>query len=517
MSEITQMPTMKQRIGFVAVLLGMFMAILDIQIVASSLNEIQAGVSATPEEISWVQTAYLIAEVIMIPLSGMLTRWLSTRLTFVLSCSAFTLASIGCAMAQTIEQLIVLRAIQGFVGGAMIPIAYALGFRLFPIRMMGLIQAVIGMIATTAPSIGPTLGGFITQSSSWHWLFLMNVIPGIIASIVVWFNLHIDEPDFKLFKKIDFVGLLFLALFLGPLEYVLEEGPGEDWFSSPLIVWVSLLSVASAVGFFWRALRVDFPIVDLKVFKDRNFALGTIFGFIIGMALYGLVYLMPMFLGTVRLFNSLQIGEIMFVTGATMFLTAPVVGRLSDKVDPRHMLTFGLFLVGLGAIMNSGLTAESGFDDFFWPQVLRGIGLLVCILTATRLAMGTLPPSEISNAAGLFNVMRNLGGAVGLAAMDTIRDIRLDYHWNQLIHSIDLGRDVVVQQLYQSQMMLSGMVDDPAAAAIKQLSQRVLKQASVLSFNDLFLMLGILYLCAVPLMLFMRKPAKSGQGKNESH
>ncbi|WP_416306376.1 DHA2 family efflux MFS transporter permease subunit [Neptunicella sp. SCSIO 80796] len=507
MTDKNDLPPISHRIGFIAAMVGMFMAILDIQIVASSLNEIQAGVSATPDEISWVQTAYLIAEVIMIPLSGMLTRWLSTRLTFVLSCSAFTLASVGCAMAQTIDQLIVLRAIQGFVGGAMIPIAYALGFRLFPPRMMGLIQAIIGMIATTAPSIGPTLGGFITQTTSWHWLFLMNVIPGIIASVVVWFNLHIDEPDFSLFKKIDFTGLLFLALFLGPLEFVLEEGPGEDWFASSEIIWFSLLSACSAVAFFWRALTVDFPIVDLKVFKDRNFALGTILGFIIGIALYGLVYLMPMYFGTVRMFNSLQIGEIMFITGATMFFTAPVVGRLSDKVDVRYMLTFGLFLVGLGAIMNSTLTTEAGYDEFFWPQIVRGIGLLMCILTATRLAMGTLPAHEISNAAGLFNVMRNLGGAVGLATMDTIRDVRFDYHWTQLIHAIDTTRDVVVQQLYQSQMQLTGMVNDPAAAAIKQMAQRVMAQARVLSFNDLFLILGVLYLCAVPLMIFMRKPA----------
>jgi DHA2 family multidrug resistance protein len=515
MPAVNDMPSIKQCIGFVAVMVGMFMAILDIQIVASSLNEIQAGVSATPDEISWVQTAYLIAEVIMIPLSGMLTRWLSTRLTFVISCAAFTVASVGCAMAQTIEQLIVLRALQGFVGGAMIPIAYALGFRLFPMRMMGLIQAVIGMIATTAPSIGPTLGGYITLTLSWHWLFLMNVIPGIVACVLVWFYLHIDEPDFSLFKKIDFTGLLFLALFLGPLEFVLEEGPGEEWFSSPEIIIFSLVSVCSAVAFFWRTLSVDFPIVDLRVFKDRNFALGTTLGFIIGIALYGLVYLMPMFFGTVRLFNSLQIGEIMFVTGATMFLTAPVVGKLSDKIDVRYMLTLGLFLVGMGAILNSTLTIESGYEEFFWPQIVRGIGLLMCILTATRLAMGTLPVNEVSNAAGLFNVMRNLGGAVGLATMDTIRDYRFDYHWTQLIHSIDTTRDVVVQQLYQSQMQLTGMVSDPAAAAIKQMAQRVMLQASVLSFNDLFLLLGVLYLCSVPLMIFMRKPEASAAPVSE--
>ncbi|MBC3766038.1 DHA2 family efflux MFS transporter permease subunit [Neptunicella marina] len=511
MSTASDMPSVQQRIGFIAAMVGMFMAILDIQIVASSLNEIQAGVSATPDEISWVQTAYLIAEVIMIPLSGMLTRWLSTRVTFVISCAAFTLASIGCAMAQTIDQLIVLRAIQGFVGGAMIPIAYALSFRLFPPRMMGVIQAIIGMIATTAPSIGPTLGGYITQTSSWHWLFLMNVVPGIIACVVVWLNLHIDEPDFKLFKKIDFVGLLFMALFLGPLEYILEEGPGEDWFASSEIVWITLLSATAAVAFFWRALTVEFPIVDLKVFRDRNFFLGTMLGFLIGIALYGLVYLMPMFFGTVRHFNSLQIGEIMFVTGATMFCSAPIFGRLSDKIDPRVLLTYGLFMVGLGAFMNASLTADAGFDQFFWPQIVRGAGLLVCILTVTRIAMGTLPGSEIANAAGLFNVMRNLGGAVGLAAMDTIRDSRLDYHWNQLIQSVNEGREVVVQTLYQSQMQLSA-VTDPAAAAIKQLSNRVMTQAQVLSFNDLFLLLGVMYMCSVLLMFFIHKPAQATGG-----
>lgn len=506
MADVREMPPISQRIGFVAAILGMFMAILDIQIVASSLNEIQAGVSATPDEISWIQTAYLIAELIMIPLSGMLTRWLSTRLTFVISCLSFTLASIGCAMAQTIDQLIVLRAIQGFVGGAMIPIAYALGFRLFPTRVMGAVQAVIGMIATTAPSIGPTLGGYITQHLSWHWLFLMNIIPGIIASAGVWFFMRIDEPDFSLFRKIDFRGLLYLALFLGPLEYVLEEGPGDDWFNSNTITSMALLSFCSAVLFFRRTLTIDFPIVDLRVFKDRNFAIGTGFGFIIGLALYGLVYLMPLFLGIVRQFNSLQIGEVMFVTGAAMFCTAPIAGRLSDKLDGRYILTVGLLLVGSGSIMNACLSAEAGYDQFFWPQIVRGMGLLMCIITAARIAMGTMPVSQVNNGAGLFNVMRNLGGAVGLAAIDTILDFRNDYHWNQIIPAISPTRDVVTQQIFQIEQQVTGAASDPHAAAIGQIAQRVGTQAQVLAYNDIFLWLGILYLCAVPLMLFMRKP-----------
>ncbi|MGB3619925.1 DHA2 family efflux MFS transporter permease subunit [Ketobacter sp. MCCC 1A13808] len=500
------MPSIRQRIGFVAGLLGMFMAILDIQIVASSLNEIQAGVSATPDEISWVQTAYLIAEVIMIPLSGLLTRWLSTRYTFVISCLSFTAASIGCALAQTIEQLIVLRAIQGFVGGAMIPIVYAMSFSLFPTRVMGIVQALIGMIATTAPSIGPTLGGYITQATSWHWLFLMNVIPGLIAAAGVWFYLDMDKPDFSLFKKIDFLGLFFLIGFLGPLEYILEEGPGDDWFASHHIAGLTLISITSAVLFFWRAFSVDMPIVDLRVFRNRNFAVGSILGFVVGVALFGLVYLMPLFLGGVRHLNSLQIGQIMFVTGLSMFITAPIAGRLSDKVDIRYMLTFGLLMVGTGSLMNANLTADSGFYQFLWPQIVRGIGLLICIFTAARIAMGTLTDAQLGNAAGLFNLMRNLGGAVALAAMDTVRDIRFDYHWNQLIPAVNETRDAVSSQLFQLQHQFEGMVSDPYVLAVKQLASRVATEANVLSFNDMFIALGVIYLCAVPLMLFLRKP-----------
>jgi MFS transporter, DHA2 family, multidrug resistance protein len=510
--RVTEMPSMKQRIGFVAVMLGMFMAILDIQIVASSLNEIQAGVLATPDEISWVQTAYLIAEIIMIPLSGMLTRWLSTHLTFVISCLAFTVASIGCALAQTIDQLIVMRAIQGFVGGAMIPIAYALSFKLFPLRVMGAVQAVIGMIATTAPSIGPTLGGYITQHASWHWLFLMNVVPGILASAGVWFFLRIDKPDFALFKKIDFLGLLYLALFLGPLEYILEEGPGEEWFDSTLILLLSSVCILGALGFFWRAFRVTLPIVDLKVFRDRNFALGASLGFMIGIALYGMVYLMPLFLGTVRGFNSLQIGQLMFVTGASMFCSAPIIGRLSDKIDPRYMLAVGLAMVGMGAMMNANLTDQADFQQFMWPQMVRGVGLLMCLLTASRIAMGRLPNSEISNAAGLFNVLRNLGGAVGLAFMDTIRDIRVDYHWAQLIPAIDTNRAVVIEELTKAQLSVAGVASDPAAAAIKQIADRVMQQAQVLAFNDLFLWIGLVYVCVLPIMFFIRKTQNEDTG-----
>ncbi|WFF40723.1 DHA2 family efflux MFS transporter permease subunit [Salinicola endophyticus] len=500
-----EMPSWHHRFGFIAAVFGMFMAILDIQIVASSLNEIQAGVSASSDEISWIQTSYLIAEIIMIPLSGVLMRWLSTRVAFVISCAGFTLASLGCALATSIDQLIVLRAIQGFMGGAMIPLTQAVSFSLFPRRAMGTVQGIIGMVVTLAPSIGPTVGGYLTEIFSWHWLFLVNVIPGIFVTLAVWRFLDVDKGDASVAKRLDFSGLILIALFLGSLEFVLEEGPGDDWFSSELIVWMTLLCVSSCIGFFWRVLTCEHPIVDLRAFKNLNFSIGTGLVFVVGIAMYGLVYLMPLFLGGVRGYSSLQIGEVMFVTGVAMFFTAPVVGRLTNSVDLRVLLFFGLLLVGIGTAMNSNLTSESGFWQFFWPQIVRGTGMIMCIIPASRIALGTLGPAELGNAAGLFSVMRNLGGAVGLAMLDTVRDWREDYHWNQLIPALDQGRVVVQQEIANYQAILMGHVADPYHSAVAMLGQRIGVQTQVLAYNDIFLWMGCLYLISVPLVLLLKR------------
>lgn len=501
----SDMPSWPKRIGFIAAVFGMFMAILDIQIVASSLNEIQAGLSASKDQISWVQTAYLVAEIVMIPLSGMLMRILSTRVAFTLSCAGFTLASLGCAMATSIEQLIVLRAIQGFMGGAMIPITQAVSFSIFPRRVMGSVQAVIGMVVTMAPSIGPTVGGYITDTLSWHWLFMANVIPGALVCWLAWSFLDIDKPNHAAARNLDIIGLILIALFLGSLEFVLEEGPGDDWFASNRIILFSLTCLIAGVWFFTRTLRHDHPIVDLRAFANRNFAIGAGVGFIIGIALYGLVYIMPLFFGFVRGYSSLQIGEVMFVTGLTMFLCAPVVGQLTNRLDLRIMLFIGLLLVGVGSMMNSNLTVESGFWQFCIPQIVRGMGLIMCIIPASRIALGTLPPSEVGNASGLFNVMRNLGGAMGLALLDTVRDMREDFHWNQLIPAIDTSREVVVTEIAKYQALLAGSVPDAYHAAVAMLTQRVAQQAQVLAFNDIFTWLGLIYIATVPLVFLLKR------------
>ncbi|WP_158772537.1 DHA2 family efflux MFS transporter permease subunit [Cobetia sp. L2A1] len=499
------MPTRTQQIGFIAAVFGMFMAILDIQIVASSLNEIQAGLSASPEQVSWIQTSYLIAEIVMIPLSGMLARIFSTRVVLTVSALGFTVASLGCALSTSLEALIVLRAVQGFMGGAMIPLTQAVSFSIFPRRKMGSIQAVIGLVATMAPSIGPTVGGYLTEYFSWHWLFLANLIPGIIVATLVWRNLDIDQGDRALLKRLDTLGLSLMAIFLGSLEYVLEEGPGDDWFSDTGILLWTIVCALSCIGFFWRVLTTDNPIVDLRVFKNRNFALGALVGFWLGVVLYGLVYLVPLFLGTIRGFSSLQIGEVMFVAGVAMFLMAPLSGKLSDLIDLRLMMFIGLVLTGLGTGMNAHLTSGSGYDEFFWPQVVRGVGQILVLLSVSRLAMGLLAPKEIGNASGLFNVMRNLGGAVGLALIDTVRDMREDYHWNQMISSIDLGQQAVVDQLYSYQLSFQSL-DDAWRAGVGMIAQRISTQAEVLAFDNIFLWLGAVYVIGSVVAFAFRKP-----------
>src|SRR5437016_1524577 len=317
----------RRLITFLVMTFGMFMAILDIQIVSASLTEIQAGLSASSDEISWVQTAYLIAEVVMIPLSGFLSRALGTRTLFAISAAGFTAASLMCGLSTSIGEMIVWRAIQGFIGGGMIPTVFATAYLIFPGRQ-AVITPLIGLVATLAPTIGPTVGGYLTDALSWHWLFFINVVPGIAVTVATLILVDFDKPDLRLLEHFDWWGLLSMAGFLGALEYVLEEGPRNDWLQDDTIALFAAISAVSAVAFFTRVLTARQPIVDLTAFANRNFALGSLFYFVHGLGLYGLTYLYPVYLAQIRGYNALMIGETMFVSGLAMFLTAPLAGRL---------------------------------------------------------------------------------------------------------------------------------------------------------------------------------------------
>ena len=496
-------------VGFVAMVFGMFMAILDIQIVSASLAEIQAGLSASADEIAWVQTSYLIAEVVAIPLSGLLSRAFSTRYLFTASAIGFTAMSIMCATASSINEMIVYRALQGFLGGGMIPTVFATAFTIFPRSKQGIISPVIGLVATLAPTIGPTVGGYLTDLFSWHWLFLINVVPGIAVASSVWFLVDFDEPDLKLLERFDWLGLISMAGFLGALEYVLEEGPSKDWLESDAVAACVAVSLVSGVVFFWRALTAKQPIVDLSAFRDRNFASGSLFSFVLGIGLYGLTYIYPVFLGRVRGFSALQIGETMFLTGVCMFITAPISGRLMTKVDPRIMMAVGFAGFALGTWLAHFVTKDWQYGELIIPQVLRGCCLMLIMIPITNMSLGTLPPERLKNASGLFNLTRNLGGAFGLALINTILNKRLDLHLARLHEQVAWGRTTADETLANLTLALAPLGSDANVAALKKLSGLVRREATVMAMSDVFVALTALFLASILLMPLMRRPKQA--------
>ena len=492
--------------AFLIMVFGMFMSILDIQVVSASLAEIQAGLSASSSEVSWVQTSYLIAEVIGIPLSGFLSRALGTRLLFAISAAGFTIASFFCGLASTIEQMIVWRAIQGFLGAGMIPTVFASAYTVFPRSKFYIVGPIIGLVATLAPTIGPTVGGYITGMMSWHWLFFINIVPGIGITIGVLALVDFDKPDFALLEHFDWWGLLFMASFLGTLEYVLEEGPQSQWLEDTSVAICAAICAVSAIAFFWRVLSVKEPIVDIRTFTDRNFAVGCLISFCVGIGLYGLTYMYPRYLAEVRGYSALMIGETMFISGLAMFLTAPIVGKLMVKYDMRYLIAAGLVLFALGSYQMTWITKDYDFYELLIPQILRGVGIMMAMVPTNTIALGTLAPERVKNASGLFNLTRNLGGAVGLAVINQVLNERTDLHISRLHDHVNWGNATAVETLNMLTQRMQGM-GDAALMAMKQLSQIVHRQAVVMGYGDAFFMLTVFYVGLSLLVLVLKKPS----------
>jgi DHA2 family multidrug resistance protein len=497
--------------GFMAMVLGMFMAVLDIQVVSASISDIQAGLSASPDEASWVQTSYLVAEIVMIPLSGWLSRLLSTRILFVASAASFTVCSLLCATASSLQAMIVFRALQGFVGGAMIPTVFAATFLMFPGARRTQVSVLIGLTATLAPTIGPTLGGWLTQEYSWHWLFLINVPVGVAVALAVWNFVHIDRPNIAVLKSFDAMGLVLMATFLGSLEYVLEEGNRNDWFQDETITTFALVAAMAGALFFWRMLTRRDPMVELRAFANVNFAFGCLFSFVLGLGLYGSIYVVPLFLARVRGYNSMQIGETMFVTGAVMFLVAPLAGQLARRLDLRVMLAFGLGLFGLGVWLMAALTVDSAFWEFFAPQALRGAAIMFVVLPVNQLALGRLPPSALKNASGLYNLMRNLGGAVGLAVINYVATTRLALHELHLREQVTWSHKAATRMVdTMTGIMTDGRGGDGQLSALKEIAAMVERQALTLSYNDVLMLMAGAFFLAMPLTLLLGRPQAPG-------
>jgi DHA2 family multidrug resistance protein len=489
---------------FAVMAFGQFMALLDTQVVAASLNSIQAGLSAGPDEIAWVQTAYLMAEIVMIPLAAFLSQALSTRWLFTLSAVLFTISSLMCGLAWSIESMTTFRAIQGFVGGAMVPTVFATGFTLFQGKQRAMVPAVLGMVSTLAPTLGPSLGGWITDASSWHWLFFTNIVPGIAIAVLMPMIGKVDEPNLKMLRRIDWMHVISLALFLGALQYVLEEGPRHQWFEDQSVATAAWISFVGAIVFFERSFFSTMPILKLTPFRRPTFSLAAALNMVIGFGLYSAVYLTPIFLGRVRGYSSMDIGTTVFVAGIFMTFGAPLAARLTTVLDQRIVITVGFSLFALSCWLMAQITPVWGFWELLAPQALRGFSLLLCIVPAVGMALNGVPPEQLRYASGLFNLMRNMGGAIGIAAATTFIQDHVTINAERFSESMSAANTShlgpAIAQIARhsvdaihARLMLDG-----------ELMQAVGAQALTLSFRDVFLIMGAIFVMALVLVPFAK-------------
>jgi DHA2 family multidrug resistance protein len=510
-------PSAATWLGFVLMCVGMFMAILDIQVVATSLPAIQDALAISRDAMSWIQTAYLIAEIIAIPLTGWFTRVLTLRWLFVIAISLFTLASIGCAFSGSFPTLVSFRVLQGFAGGALIPAVFSAVFLLFPIRLHPIATTMAGIMAVLAPTVGPVVGGWITETYSWHWLFLINVAPGVIAATATPFLLPNDRPRFADLATLDGYSLALLVVALASLEIGLKQAPHDGWLSPPCAL-LFLLSGAAATAFAARTLKAKHPVVELSTLKNVSFAIGCALSFCLGVGLFGSVYLMPVFLAYVRRHDAFEIGTIMLVTGVAQLVAAPIAGSLESRLDPRWLSAagFGLFTLGLGCSAFQSRVAD--FDEMFWPQVVRGVAIMFCLLPPTRLALGALTEAQVPDASGLFNLMRNLGGAIGIALIDTILYGRTGGHAEALRDRLIAGDITAARAIGLDLELFTHRPPDVSDATVEAyLRPMVEKAAFALSTNEAWTLLACAALVGLLLVPFAGPPPQSADVDTREH
>lgn len=508
-------------LGFGGMVVGYFMAVLDIQIVAASLSQIQAGVGASADQISWIQTIYLLAEVVIIPLTAYLTRMFGTRPVYVVAAFAFIVTSILTGLSTTVEVMIFMRALQGLAAGAMIPSVFATAMTVFPPDKRVTANVIVGLIVTLAPTIGPTLGGHLTDSLGWRWLFFINVPAGLLVMFLVGRYADFDRGDPSLARGVDWPGVGLMTVFLLSMQYVIEEGAKEGWFDEPLILWLAITAGLTGAAFIWRQLTYAKPIVSLRPFQDRNFTLGMIMNFVAGASLFGGTFILPLFLGQVRHYSAAEVGATMLVSGLVMFVSAPVAGRLVRAMDARIPMIIGFGMAAYGVGLGARVTEDWGFWQFAGLQAWRGVGVMIAMIAAQQMSVSTLPASMMKDASGLVNLIRNIGGAVGLAVLTTILSHQT------AVHFADLSAGVSAASL-QSQALLEGLtgmmeargVYDPEGAGRKAFAGLLHRQALVLAFGDAFFVLAAGCAAAAVLAIFAAPakapapPAPPSQGKS---
>ena len=495
-------------IGVGAGMIGAFMAVLDIQITNSSLQDIQAALGATLEEGSWISTSYLVAEIVVIPLTGWLSQVFSIRRYVLVNAALFIFFSVCCASAWDLPSMIAFRAFQGATGGILIPMAFTNMLISLPPSKQPVGLALFGLTATFAPSIGPTLGGWLTNNLSWHYIFYLNVIPGLLLLAGVWYGIKQQPPKPELLKQGDWWGILSMAIGLASLQVVLEEGSRKDWFNSSLIVNLAIVAAIFLAIFFWIELTRKQPFINLRLVLNRNFGLASVVNVSLGIGLYGSIYILPLYLAQVQQYNALQIGEVLMWAGIPQLFLIPLVPKLSQLVDTRLMIAVGISLFAVSCFMNSDLTNLTGIDQLRWSQLVRAMGQPLILVPLSGIATAGISREQAGSASGLFNMMRNLGGSFGIAALGTLLTQREQFHSNQLLEGVSLYNPATQQRIDElTQLFVSKGADLLTAhdRALKTIDNIVRREAFTLAFNDCFYFIGFALLLSGVAILFIKK------------
>jgi DHA2 family multidrug resistance protein len=496
--------------------LGAFMAVLNIQIVNASLADIQGAIGAGIDDGGWISTSYLIAEIIVIPLSGWLAQAFSIRVYLLTNATLFLAFSVACAFAQDLPQMIVLRALQGFAGGVLIPMAFTLIITMLPKAKQPVGLALFALSATFAPAIGPTIGGYLTENWGWQYIFYVNLAPGALMIGMLWFSLERKPMKLALLRDGDWPGVITMAVGLSALQTVLEEGNKDDWFGSAFIVRLSIIASVALALFLWIELTAAKPLLNLRLLGRRSFGFGLVANFLLGVALYGSVFILPVYLSRIQGYNAEQIGMVLAWTGLPQLVLIPLVPRLMKRFDPRLLIGVGFALFAASNFMNITMTTDYGSDQLFWPNVVRAVGQALAFAPLSAVATASIEAENAGSASGLFNMMRNLGGAVGIAVLQTFLTKREQYHSNVLMQSVSLFEQATRTRIEQlTQYFIHHGAIDPADAshrAVVAMGQIVQKQAYILAFSDTFYLLGAALIAGLMAVLLLKKPGRLETG-----
>ncbi|SEQ95409.1 MFS transporter, DHA2 family, multidrug resistance protein [Faunimonas pinastri] len=480
--------------------IGAMMATLDISIVNASLPTIQGEIGASGTEGTWISTAYLVAEIIMIPLSGWFQRIFGLRNFLLIVTVLFTLFSIACGLSSNLDEMIIGRVGQGFTGGAMIPTALTIVATRLPPGQQPIGIALFGMTAVLGPVLGPLIGGWLTEHLSWHYSFFLNLPIGIGLVALLAVGLPSEKSNLGAFAEADWIGILGLALGLGCLTVVLEEGQRELWFQSTFIISLSLVSVVGFILLIVGQFVSDQPVINLKILLQRSFGSVFVMSLVVGAALYGILYLIPQFLSQVPGYNAEQSGLVVLVSGVPTLLFMPFFPFLVKRLDVRIAIALGLFFYAASCFLDTNLTSQSAGSNFFWSQVLRGLGQAFALLFLNQAATSSVPKEDAEDASGLFNAARNLGGSIGLAIISTLQERRTTFHVQRLAETLHANSLIVQERIQQ----MGGSSAEGVSTAIRSLATQIQGQAAVMAFTDLYFVFGILLLVAIPLVVLLR-------------